>query len=66
MADFFDLPPGVLAAVLLMLWPAIWAGALIIFALWGDVIRQIRRDQRRIPCTRLPEGASRTSIRASP
>jgi hypothetical protein len=43
MADFFDLPPGVLAAVLLMLWPAIWAGALIITALLGDVMRQIRR-----------------------
>ena len=42
-ADFFDLPPGVLAAVLLMLWPAIWAGALIIFALCGDLMRQQKR-----------------------
>jgi hypothetical protein len=47
MADFFDLPPGVVAAVLLMLWPAIWAGALIITALWGDVIRQIRKTAPR-------------------
>jgi hypothetical protein len=38
--DFFSWPPGVIAGVLLLLWPAIWAGALIIFALCGDVIRQ--------------------------
>jgi hypothetical protein len=43
MADLFGLPPGVFAGVLLLLWPAIWAGALIIFALWGDVTRRTRR-----------------------
>ncbi|HUK34036.1 MAG TPA: hypothetical protein VLV86_09015 [Vicinamibacterales bacterium] len=38
-SDFLRLPPGVKILVLVMLWPAIWAGALTIGAFAGDVIR---------------------------
>ena len=38
--DFLRLPPGVQVLVAVMLWPAIWGGALLIVALAGDVIRQ--------------------------
>jgi len=38
--DFLRLPPGVKLLVVVMLWPAIWAGALFIGAFAGDVIRQ--------------------------
>ena len=41
-ADFLRLPPGVIAGVLLLLWPAIWAGGLISYALYRDVIRKRR------------------------
>jgi hypothetical protein len=40
MNDFLRLPPGVKTLVVVMLWPALWAGALLIVALAGDVIRQ--------------------------
>jgi hypothetical protein len=43
-ADFLRLPPGVLVLVLVMFWPAIWAGMLMVIALAGDVIRQTRRQ----------------------
>jgi hypothetical protein len=39
-AEFFKLPAGVQIGVLVMLWPAIWAGMLITFALMRDVGRQ--------------------------
>jgi hypothetical protein len=38
--EFFRLPVGVEIAVLVLLWPAIWAGMLITYALIGDVTRQ--------------------------
>jgi hypothetical protein len=37
--DFFHLPPVVRVLVIVMLWPAIWAGALLIVAFTGDMIR---------------------------
>jgi hypothetical protein len=37
-SDFLRLPPGVMTLVVVMLWPAIWAGALLIAALAGDLI----------------------------
>jgi len=40
--DLLKLPPGVMAGVLLMLWPAIWAGASFFVAFAGDVIRRQR------------------------
>jgi hypothetical protein len=40
--DVLRLPPAVQAAVVLMLWPAIWAGAQLIVALAGDALRQTR------------------------
>jgi len=39
-ADFLRLPPGVRVLVGLMFWPVIWAGALAIGALAGDLIRR--------------------------
>jgi hypothetical protein len=42
LTDFLKLPPGVMAGVLVMLWPAIWAGALLFVAFVGDVIRRKR------------------------
>jgi len=41
--DFLRLPAGVKIAFAVMLWPAIWAGALLIVALAGDVLRQSKR-----------------------
>lgn len=38
--DFLQLPPGVRVLVGVMLWPAIWAGVLLIVALTGDLVRQ--------------------------
>jgi len=40
LAEFFKLPMGVQIGVLVMLWPAIWAGMLLTFALMRDVARQ--------------------------
>ena len=42
LTDFFKLPPAVMGGVLLMLWPAIWAGASLAVAFAGDVIRRHR------------------------
>jgi hypothetical protein len=39
-SDFLRLPPGVAVLVALMLSPAVWAGALMIGALAGDLKRQ--------------------------
>jgi hypothetical protein len=42
LTDFLKLPPGVMAGVLVMLWPAIWAGASLLVAFAGDVIKRQR------------------------
>ena len=41
-SDFLQLPPAVRTVFVVMLWPAIWAGAQLIVALAGDVIRQTK------------------------
>ena len=38
-ADFLQLPAGVKVLVGVMFWPVVWAGALTIAALAGDLIR---------------------------
>jgi hypothetical protein len=48
--DFLRLPVGVMTLFVVMLWPAIWAGALLIVALAGDLIRQA--NKRRPPAWR--------------
>ena len=40
-----QLPPAVWIVFLVLLWPAIWAGALFAAALAGDVIRQMRKPR---------------------
>lgn len=34
------LPPGVMFGFVLLLWPALWAGALIIMSIAADLLRQ--------------------------
>ena len=41
--DLFHLPPSVMLAFALLLWPALSAGALIIVSLAGDLLRQSTR-----------------------
>jgi hypothetical protein len=41
--DFLRLPPGVMILVVVMLWPAIWASALLIVAFAGDLIRLTKK-----------------------
>ena len=41
-SDFLQLPPAVRTVFVVMLWPAIWAGAQLIVALACDVIRQTK------------------------
>jgi hypothetical protein len=41
--DFLRLPPGAMILVVVMLWPAIWAGTLLLVALAGDLIRLTRK-----------------------
>jgi hypothetical protein len=41
--DFLQLPPAVRTLVVVMLWPAIWAGALLSVAFAGDVTRQFKK-----------------------
>ena len=41
--DFLPLPPAVRTLVVVMIWPAIWAGALLSVALIGDVTRQFKK-----------------------
>ena len=50
LADFVQIPLGVRILVLVMLWPAIWAGASFIVAFAGDVIRH--RRERMSPALR--------------
>jgi hypothetical protein len=38
--DFLRLPASVRTLLLVLLWPAMWAAALMIASLIGDVIRQ--------------------------
>jgi len=52
-ADFMRMPPGVKALVLVMLWPAIWAGFQIAVAFGGDLIRQ-RKGHRIATAGRAP------------
>jgi hypothetical protein len=42
--DFLQLPPAVRIAFMVLIWPAIWAGALFIVAFAGDVVRQKRKE----------------------
>jgi hypothetical protein len=39
-SDFLRLPPAIQIVFVVMLWPAIWAAALMVVSLAGDVIRQ--------------------------
>lgn len=39
-AAFMRMPPGVKTLVLVMVWPAIWAGFQIAVAFGGDLIRE--------------------------
>ena len=43
LTDVFKLPPGVMVGVLVLLWPAIWAGASLLVAFAGDVLRHERQ-----------------------
>jgi hypothetical protein len=43
LTDFLKLPPGVMAGVLVLLWPAIWAGASLLVAFAGDLLRHEKR-----------------------
>jgi len=43
LSAFLRLPPGVQTLVVVMLWPAIWAGVSMSIALAGDRIRQAKR-----------------------
>jgi len=38
-SDVLKLPPGVLGAFLVLIWPAVWAAASLAFAFAGDVVR---------------------------
>jgi len=42
-SDFLRLPPGVQTLVVVMLWPAIWAGVSMSIALAGDRIRRAKQ-----------------------
>jgi hypothetical protein len=41
--DLLRLPPAIMVTFVVMLWPAIWAAALMVVSLAGDVIRQRKR-----------------------
>jgi hypothetical protein len=41
--DLLQLPAGVAILFVVMLWPAIWAGAALSVALAGDVIRLMKK-----------------------
>ena len=53
--DFLQLPPAVRIAFVVLIWPAIWAGASFIVAFAGDVIRQKRKGD----ASRLAGGVTR-------
>ncbi len=42
-SDFLRLPPAVQMLIVVMLWPAIWAGVSISVALAGDRIRHAKQ-----------------------
>jgi len=42
-SDFLRLPPGVMILVVVMLWPAVWAGMLLTVALSADLIRLTKK-----------------------
>jgi hypothetical protein len=43
LTNFLKLPPFARILVVVMFWPAIWAGAGLIVALTGDVLRQAKK-----------------------
>jgi len=43
LSDLLQLPPGVMLLVAALMWPAIWAGALILTSLGTDLIRNTKR-----------------------
>jgi hypothetical protein len=43
--DLLQLPAGVAILFVVMLWPAIWAGAALSVALAGDVIRLTKKKR---------------------
>ena len=45
LSDLLGLPPGVMVAFAVLIWPAVWATFLIIVALAGDLMRQSGRHQ---------------------
>jgi len=49
LTDLLKLPPGVMAFVLVMLWPAVWAGASLLVAFAGDLIRRQRHTSMATP-----------------
>jgi hypothetical protein len=55
-ADFLLLPFGARVLFALMLWPAIWAGALLIGALAEDLERQAHARLVRTEAPRVPRG----------
>ena len=51
-SDFLRLPPAVRLGVVVMLWPAIWATALLIVALAGDMVRETEMLRKTSPARR--------------
>ena len=48
--DLLRLPPAIMVAFVVMIWPAIWAAAAIVNALVTDVLREMKRhDSLRRP-----------------
>ena len=43
-AEFLQLPPAVRIAFVILIWPALWAGASFIAALASDIVRQRRKQ----------------------
>ena len=43
LGDLLQLPPGVMLAFAILIWPALWAAALVAVALAGDLTRKPRR-----------------------
>ena len=43
LSDLLTLPTSVRIAVAVLLWPALWAGALFVYAFLGDVTRDRKR-----------------------
>lgn len=39
LSDLLHLPPGVMLAFAVLIWPALWAAALTVVALAGDLLR---------------------------